>query len=128
MSTKWSAETLGKNGGKPDFGALLKDESRILLLRGKNIFGDFVYCYLKIAYPEIKRLEEAMDSTEEGTFNLNDYGTILAAGKGEPPPEVKAEIATTYPTLGAQDISASDAPGNASASAAPPEKKNWDEY
>src|SRR4051812_41638070 len=104
MSTKWSVETLGKKeGGKPDFAALLKDEYRLMLLRGKNIFGDFVYCYLKISYPNMKKLEAAMDSTEEGSFNLNDFGEIIAAGKGEPPPDVKAEIATMFPSIGASD-------------------------
>jgi hypothetical protein len=123
MSTKWSAETLGK-GNKPDFGELLKDESRIMLLRGKNIFGDFVYCYLKINYPNIKKLEAAIMG--EGNFNLNDFGTVLAAGKGEPTAEVKAEISNAYPSIGQpEDVSGQ---GTAQTAAAPLEKKNWDEY
>lgn len=126
MSTKWSAETLGKNGGKPDFGALLKDESRIMLLRGKNVFGDFVYCYLKIAMPDIAKLDAAIAG--EGNFNLSDFGTVLAAGKGEPPAEVKAEIAQTYPTIAPMKTEDSTDAIAAEIPVAPAEKKGWDEY
>ena len=123
MSTKWSSETLGKNGGRSDFSSLLKDESRIMLLRGKNVFDDFVYCYLKIAYPDIARLDAAISGEE--SFNIRDFGTVLAAGKGEPPDEVKAEIAASYPTLGAQQEDTED---NATKpKSAPIEKKAWDE-
>jgi len=121
MSTKWSTEILGKNGA-PDFSALLKDECVVILLRGKNIFNDFIYCYLKIAYPDIPRLQAAIAG--EGNFNISDFGTVLAAGKGEPPEEVKAELALSYPML--------DKPtpfgDHSNTPAAPTEKKNWDEY
>ena len=126
MSTKWSAETIGKNGAKPDFGALLKDESRIMLLRGKNIFGDFVYCYLKVAYPDVERLKAAING--DTNFNLHDFGAVLAAGKGEPPADVKAEIDTAYPPMAGEDSSAGNESGTAPINSAPPEKKNWDEY
>jgi len=124
MSTKWSAETLSKNG-KPDFASLLKDEYKIMLLRGKNVFGDFVYCYLKISMSDISKLEAAIKG--DANFNLHDFGTVLAAGKGEPTADVIAEIDASYPSVGAAE--AADAPGSAApAEVKPLEKKNWDEY
>ena len=128
MSTKWSTETLGKDGSKTVFGALLKDESRILLLRGKNVFGDFVYCYLKVAYPDIERLHTSING--DASFNLHDFGEVLAAGKGEPPADVKAEIAVAYPTIGSQSAVNGTETSDSSTNSAPIpiEKKNWDEY
>ena len=95
-----------------------------MLLRGKNVFDDFIYCYLKVSYADIARLDAAISGAEG--FNLRDFGTVLAAGKGEPPEDVKAEIALTYPTLGAQQAQSVDTV--TSTPAAPIEKKAWDEY
>jgi hypothetical protein len=125
MSTKWSTEILGKAGGTPDFSELLKDEPRVLLLKGKNTFGDFVYCYLKITAGDIKKLEAAMSGENGGgEFNIHDFGTVLAAGRGDPPSDVRAEIAAAYPTLGGSETGAAALAGKP----APLEKKSWDEY
>lgn len=119
MSTKWSTEVLGK--GKPDFSSLLKDESTVILLRGKNVFGDMIYCYLKITFGDMEKLQQAMGGT--APFNISDFGSVLAAGKGEPTSEVQAEIANAYPML---DTPKPILP--AGGAAKPMEKKNWDEY
>lgn len=113
---------MGKAGGV-DFASLLKDESTVILMRGKNMFGDMIYCYLKITYGEMKRLQQTLDSNEE-TLDIRDYGEVLAAGKGEPSSEVKAEIANAYPMLEQPKVIASpkEQPPR------PAEKKNWDEY
>lgn len=123
MSTKWSTEVLNNGGGTPDFAALMKDEATVILLRGKNVFGDMIYCYLKVAFPDIRKLEDALSGTS--TFNISDFGTVIAAGKGEPPPEVQAEVALAYPMLD-KPKPLNTAP--ASQPAAKQEKKNWDEY
>ena len=121
MSTKWSAEIIGKTGGV-DFANLLKDEVTIVLLRGKNVFGDLIFCYLKITYPNLEKLKTAI--AENQRFNISDFGTVLAAGKGEPTDEVKAELAMSYPML---DEPKTLMPMQAAAQA-PLEKKAWDEY
>lgn len=126
MSTKWSSEALGKDGSV-DFAALLKDESTVILLRGKNVFGDLIYCYLKITYGDIAKLQEAVGAP--GTFNITDFGSVIAGGKGEPPPEVEAEIALTYPMLEKpKPISFGSPSAKPAQPALPAEKKAWDEY
>lgn len=117
MSAKWSTQVLGN---KPNFGELLKDEFTVVLLRGKNTFGDLIYCYLKITFPDLEKLESALKG--DVNFNASDYGTVVAAGKGEPSDEIKAEIATTYPMLQAATAPTLDS------QIIPKEKKAWDEY
>jgi len=124
MSAKWSTQVLGSGG--VDFGELLKDEYAVLLLRGKNIFGDLIYCYLKVGIADVKKLQVALQG--EANFNISDFGTVIAAGKGEPTEEVKAEIAISYPML-KEPVTMHRA--TVSTDVAPPipaEKKNWDEY
>lgn len=122
MSTKWSTEVLG-GGGKPDFAALLKDEFTVILLRGKNVFGDMIYCYLKITFADIEKLQAAIEGP--GNFNISDFGSVIAAGKGEPTSEVQAEVALAYPML---DKPKPIISANAAAAAPKQEKKAWDEY
>jgi hypothetical protein len=121
MSTKWSTEVLG-NGGKTDFASLLKNESTVILLRGKNVFGDMIFCYLKITYGDIEKLQAAAEGTER--FNISDFGTVIAAGKGEPNAEVQAEIAVAYPMLEKPKALFGKPP----VPETPQEKKAWDEY
>lgn len=118
MSAKWSSSILKKSG--VDFGELLKDEYAVIMLQGKNTFGDMIYCFLKVALPDIQRLQLALQAGKG--FNASDYGTVVAAGKGEPPDDVKAEIALNYPML------ESPRPMHIPPAAVPTEKKAWDEY
>jgi hypothetical protein len=120
MSTKWSAQVLGKSG-TPNFGDLLKDEYTVVLLRGKNSFGDKVYCYVKITRSNADKLEAMLQHTT--SFNASDFGLVVAAGTDEPPEELKAEIALNY-TLITQPNPVSNQVNNP----IPIEKKAWDEY
>ncbi len=121
MSTKWSAEVL--NNGAVDFDDLFKDQFAIILLRGKNAFNDFVYCYVKVSIKQMKELNTVLKGDQK--FNVSDYGTVIAAGKGEPPPDIKAEIAVAFP--GFVENSGTIHRG-ANAPLENMEKKNWDEY
>lgn len=117
MATKWSSEILGKSA--VDFGALLKDDFAVILLQGKNVFGDMIYCYVKVTYPNIEKLQTAL--TAGGSFNPSDFGEVIAAGKGLPPEEVRAEIALTYPMLDKPRPMQPSKPLST-------DKKAWDEY
>ncbi len=140
MAARWTS----KDGGKaPDFSELFKEEFAVLLLRGKNSFGDNIYSYVKVALPNIKRLYAALSA--DSTFNPSDFGEVIAAGVGEPSPEIQAEIAALYPDLNqpadnnsgnSGNSGSSQSSGNSAnsrnsgaASSQPPiAKKSWDEY
>lgn len=117
MSTKWSSPIFGKSN--VNFDELLKDEFGVILLQGKNVFGDMIYCYVKVTLPNIKKLHARLQGT--GTFNPSDFGEVIAAGKGDPPPEVRAEISLTYPLL--ENPRVMHEPHTI-----PTDKKAWDEY
>jgi hypothetical protein len=118
MSAKWSSQVLGKNA--VNFGELLKDEYVVILLQGKNVFGDMIYCYVKATYLNVEKLQTALKAGQN--FNPSDFGEVIAAGKGFPTDEVRAEVGQLYPLL--------DTPRmvHQPAGEIPSEKKAWDEY
>lgn len=119
MSAKWSSQTVPEKASNSNFAELLKDEFAVILLQGKNPFGDMIYCYLKVAMPDVERLQAALHNDDN--FNASDFGTVVAAGKGQPPEEVRAEMAVTYKMIETPPLRPPPPP-------IPTEKKAWDEY
>lgn len=119
MATQWNTRPFGNGQSPPTYDESLGD-AVVLLLRGKNTFGDRIYSYLKISSADLRRMQEALAQGQ--TFNPSDFGTVVAAGQGEPPAEVKQEIESTYKVLtsGAQQAAEPAAP--------PPAAKGWDEF
>ncbi len=118
MSTKWSSQILGR--GSVNFDDLLKDEYSIILLQGKNTFGDMIYCYVKVTLPNMQKLQAALKMG--GNFSPSDFGEVIAAAKGQPSAEVKAEIGRLYPMLDTPQVM------HEAVAAAASEKKAWDEF
>ena len=79
------------------FSEMFKDQFTIVLIRGKNAPGDQIYAYMRCNIDQLKRLNAVFKSDID--FSLTDYGTIIAAGRGEPPPELKAEIDKAFPGM-----------------------------
>lgn len=79
------------------FDELFKNEFAVILLQGKNSLGELIYSYVRVTLPNIKKLYSALNSGED--FSPSDFGTIIAKGKGDPPDELRAEMATTDNTL-----------------------------
>lgn len=71
-----------------------EDEPVLILIEGKNTFGDRIFCYLKLPYSSYRILREKMFNKEK--FNPRDYGEIVAAGLGQPTEEIKNEIKEEY--------------------------------
>lgn len=115
--SQWNNKSLGKNLELLQNGGM--DDPVVILMQGKNPFGDRIYAYLKLTLKELMKLKSAMDSGQ--TFNPSDYGSVVAAGKGEPTEEVKAEITSLYKLL---DLK----PAYSGPASAPPQPKAWDEY
>lgn len=114
--TEW---TKTDANGNPDFSSLFEEKGVVVLLRGKNNFGDRIYSYVKIA---LTNLEQLQHSIRNGLpFNASDFGEVVAAGTGEPTDQVKAEIAAQYPMLDQK-------PAAPAAPSEPLPKKAWDEY
>lgn len=69
-------------------------ERVVILLQGKNIYGDHIFTYLKLALWKLQRLRNAMRRAED--FMPADYGQVLAAGKGEPSAEMREAMAQEH--------------------------------
>ena len=72
----------------------LMDEEVVILLQGKNSFGDELYSYIKVTIRNLYAMTEHV--RVGGEFIPSDYGTVIAAGTGEPSPELRSEMAVTY--------------------------------
>ena len=70
------------------------DVEIVLLMNGTNPFGDEIYSYVKINGRNLKKMFVKMQMGEN--FKPADFGEILAAGRGEPSPEVRKEMCQTY--------------------------------
>jgi len=66
----------------------------VILLQGNNVFGDPVYSYVKMIGRKLKDLFLKMEKGEN--FTPSDYGTVVAAGRGEPTQELKDEMRAEY--------------------------------
>lgn len=117
--TKWTSTNLNP-GDSSGGGKGMAEEFVVLLLYGKNSFGDKIYSYLKITLPHLQDLKSAIRAGQG--FNPSDFGEVIAAGKGEPSAEIRAEIAAQYQVLDTQT------PAKPAAAEIPAEKKAWDEY
>ncbi|MEZ5691731.1 MAG: hypothetical protein R3D71_08720 [Rickettsiales bacterium] len=110
------------------FGELFSDEYAVMLLQGKNSFGDMIYSYVEVTMPNIKKLYAALHSGKD--FAPSDYGKIIASGKGKPSEELSKEMDANYNML------TTESPSDDSISFKPVseidlskmKKKAWDEY
>jgi|CXWL01.1.fsa_nt_gi hypothetical protein len=121
MGVKMSDDEFNKNNSTDKFGDLLKNEYAVILLQGRNAFGDMIYSYVEVTLPNIKRLYAALNSGED--FTPSDFGTIVAAGKGSPSEGLRKEMESSHNMM--QPIAPAVFQGG---SRAPVEKKAWDEY
>ncbi|MAR57342.1 MAG: hypothetical protein CMM93_09175 [Rickettsiales bacterium] len=90
----WQTRAFSNNSTPVELSDEILDQEGVIFLTGKNTFGDDVYSYLKITIRNIQRLKEALAKGEH--FMPSDFGSVLAAGKGEPDQELRSEMAVTY--------------------------------
>lgn len=122
MSVAMSKNGTSSGGGGTNFGELFKDEYAVILLQGKNNFGDMIYSYVEVTLENIKRLYAALNSGED--FTPSDFGTIVASGTGLPPEELRREMSSNHNMM--KPITPAvfqPQPQNI-----PTEKKAWDEF
>lgn len=124
MGVKMDDNEVNKNSGNSKFDELFKDEYAVILLQGRNSFGDMIYSYVEVTMPNIKRLYAALSSGED--FSPSDFGTIVASGKGVPPENLRNEMASNNSML--QSVAPTVFPPAAKNQNLTLEKKAWDEY
>jgi hypothetical protein len=89
----WNQKEISSNAASDDE-ELLAKEDIIMLMQGKNAFGERIYCYLRLSINNLRRMKNAIINKEQ--FLPSDYGEVLAAGNGYPTPELRAEMAVKY--------------------------------
>jgi len=90
----WSASGFGKNVSPELVSEEFLDTEVIVLLQGSNMFGDSVYSYVRLIGRSLREMFAKMQKGEN--FKPAEYGEVLAAGRGEPSDEVRAEMRETY--------------------------------
>lgn len=66
----------------------------VILVQAKNFFGDAIYSYVQLTFRNMREMMKRMYANE--SFQPAEYGTVLAAGRGEPPKELREEMANSY--------------------------------
>ena len=94
MSESWQTRAFSDNTTPVELSEEVLNQEGVIFLTGKNTFGDHVYSYLKITVRNVQKLKESLVRGEQ--FMPSDFGTVLAAGKGEPSQELRSEMAVTY--------------------------------
>ena len=94
MNTTWKTGAFSKNSTPVAIDDALLDEKVVILLQGKNVFGDQIYTYIRLSLRSLQQLRDKMKKNEN--FMPAEYGEILAAGRGEPSAELRSEMAVTY--------------------------------
>lgn len=94
MNTTWKTSAFSKNSTPVEIDEALLLEKVVILLQGKNVYADQIFTYLQLTLKSLQQLRDKMRKQED--FMPAEYGTVLAAGKGEPSPELRSEMAVTH--------------------------------
>ncbi|WP_331251132.1 PDZ domain-containing protein [Rhizorhabdus dicambivorans] len=72
----------------------LLNEKVVIMLQGKNIYGDQIYTYLQLTLNSLQDMRDMMRAEKD--FMPKDFGTVLAAGKGAPSRKTRAWLAELH--------------------------------
>ena len=120
MSTTWKTGAYSKNSTPVELDDALLNEKVVILLQGKNTYGDPIFTYLQLTLKSLQQLRDKMRKAED--FMPAEYGAVLAAGKGEPSPEMRSEMAVTHNMIDVPRPKAVAPPTYAT-----PQPKLWDD-
>ena len=65
-----------------------------ILVQGRNTQGDEVYTYLRVPLARVEEIKQVLASGQ--SFVPSEHGTVIAAGRGKPTDDVKAEVGSTH--------------------------------
>lgn len=92
--SNWSASGFGRYVSPDLVLDEFLDDEVIVLLQGRNTFGDELFIYLQITGRNLREIFRMMQQGEN--FKPVDFGSIIVAGRGEPTDELKAEMLNEY--------------------------------
>lgn len=72
----------------------VQEEEAVILMSGKNMFGDTIYSYVKLTLQGFNNMCDALVAGQD--IKPSDYGEVVAAGRGEPSAELRSEMAVKY--------------------------------
>lgn len=122
MSTTWKTSAFSKNSTPVELDDALLNEKVVILLQGKNIYSDQIFTYLQLSLRSLQMLRDKMRAGDD--FMPAEYGTVLAAGKGEPSAEMRSEMAVMHNMV---DVPRANKTNNAPPTYAVPQPKLWDD-
>lgn len=70
------------------------DDKGVILIYGVNIFGDRIYSYVESSVERLTQVQAMIGRGESP--KPSDIGIVLAAGRGEPPQDVRDEMYEKY--------------------------------
>ena len=120
MNTTWKTSAQSQNSTPVELDEALLAEKVVILLQGKNVYGDEIYTYIQLTLRSLQLLRNKMRKTED--FMPAEYGEVLAAGRGEPPVELRSEMAVTHNMVDVPRPKVAAAP-----TYAVPQPKLWDD-
>jgi len=120
MNTVWKTSAFSKNSTPVELDPSLLDEKVVILLQGRNVYGDAIFTYLQMTLRSLQQLREKMRRADD--FMPAEYGTVLAAGKGEPSTEMRSEMAVMHNMVDVPRPKTAAAP-----SYVVPQPKLWDD-
>lgn len=120
MNTTWKTGAFSKNSTPVAVDEKLLEEKVVILLQGKNVFGDQIYTYIRMSLRSLQQLRDKMKRNDN--FMPAEYGEVLAAGRGEPSPELRSEMAVTHNMIDVPRAKANETPAFAV-----PQPKLWDD-
>lgn len=120
MSITWKTSAFSKNSTPVELDDALINEKVVILLQGKNVYGDPIFTYLQLTLKSLQQLRDKMRAAQD--FMPAEYGEVLAAGRGEPSDELRSEMAVTHNMVDVPRPKPAAAPAYAV-----PQPKLWDE-
>lgn len=94
IKNNWSTPGLGRNVAPELVSDEYLETEIVILLQGTNLFGDRVYSYLQLMGKALKEMFAKMQAGQN--FKPADFGTVLAAGRGDPSEEIRKEMKEKY--------------------------------
>lgn len=89
MAGNWVSKALGKTQPVQDYGNM-QSALTLLLILGRNTFGDEIYSYIRLPMQKIEEVKEQLATGKN--FIPSHFGTVVAAGRGKPTPAITEEV------------------------------------